>query len=357
MKESTHATIGNNGFILLATLWMLAMLSIAASFFALWTERAVNIAQSRQANIQGEIDMMSTEANILYLLSSQRFTIAGLTIPDADAQIDKEKTSDPEEEVTILPVGKEIALDDSPYFGHGKAFFAIQDEGGLLNINISAEFTISRFLGLLGVDAKWHESLTAKLKDYIDMDNLHRINGAESYHYKKRGLPRNNYLYHQMELQQVLDWKEQSTLWENHKLKQLTQLWLPVRPNVNTAPALVLQAAYQMNAESAARIIAVRKTQPFYTSKMVREATGEPLNVDPFEENYFPSAILRITLWHDRGQRMRQVFVQLTPSANKRKPWQVEFRLEFDLLPIYRKKPYHHVQTPLFNSTLSAKTE
>ncbi len=354
MKESTHATIGKNGFILLATLWMLAMLSIAASFFALWTERAVNIAQSRQANIQGEIDMISTEANIIYILSSQRFTIAGLTIPE---DLEHRKIYDPDEEVTILPVGKEIALDDRPYFGHGKAFFAIQDEGGLLNINIETEVTISRFLGLLGVDANLHGSLTAKLKDYIDMDDLHRINGAESYHYKKRGLPRNNYLYHQMELQQVLDWKEQSTLWKNHKLKQLTQLWLPVRPNVNTAPALVLQAAYQMSAESAARIIAARKIQPFYTSRMVREAMGEPLNVDPFEENYFPSTILRLTLWHEKAQRMRQVFVQLTPSADKKKPWQVEFRLEFDLLPIYRKKPYYHVQTPLFNSTLSAKAE
>jgi len=360
IQESKHAMIGNKkGFILVATLWILAMLSIAASFFALWTQRAVTIAQDRQADIQGEIDMLSTQANVIYLLTTQGFTIGGLTVPLPPQPIDKyNKNKNYDEEPTILPVGNEIAMDDRPYFGHGKALFALQDEGGLINIHFETDYTLSRFLGLLGVEPKWQQPLIAKLKDYVDLDDLHRINGAESYHYKQRDLPppTNRYLYHQMETQKILDWKEQSTLWKNHQLRQLTHLWIAARPNVNTAPSLVLQAAYNISAEAAQRIIKMRETQPFYYSSAVSQIAGEPVDIDSFEANWL-SADPRITLWYDGAQRMRQVYIRSTPNAIDRKPWQVEFDLEFELLPIYTKKIPHHVQTTIFESTLSAKTQ
>jgi len=355
--ELKPATIGNQkGFILVATLWTLAMLSIAASFFALWTQRAVDIAQTRQMDIQGEIDILGTEANMVYFLTTQRFTIAGLTLPNLFLNNTKINNDD---EVTILPIGNEIALDDRPYFGHGKAFFAIQDEGGLININFESKHTLGRLLGLLGVNINLHDPLIAKLKDYSDLDDSYRINGAESYHYKKRNLPppTNRYLYHQMEIQRIIGWKEQSTLWENHQLKQLTHLWLAARPNLNTAPSLVLQAAYNINASSAKSIIEMRKIQPFYTSSMAHQITGEPLDLEPEEENIFPSSFLRLTLWYAGAQRMRQVYIQLKPNAEGRKPWQVEYRLEFELLPIYTEKLPDHAKTTLFNSTLSTKKQ
>jgi len=358
IPESKPAKIFNQkGFILVATLWILAMLSIAASFFALWTQRTVNIAQTRQMDIQGEIDLLGTQANIVYLLTTQRFTIGGLTLPDVS--LDKAQEEMDYDDISILPIGNEIALDDRPYFGHGKAFFAIQDEGGLININLETRHTLGRLLGLLGVEANLHEPLIAKLKDYIDMDDLHRINGAESYHYERRNLPppTNRYLFHQMEIQRILDWGEQSTLWENHQLKQLTHLWLAVRPNINTAPSLVLQAAYNISEKSAESIIKMRETQPFYSPGMTFNVTGEPLDLDPDEENISPSSFLRLTLWYAGAQRMRQVYMRLMHNVEDRKPWQVEYRLEFELLPVYTEKLPHHAKTTLFNSTLSTKKQ
>lgn len=350
--------IGNKkGFILVATLWILAMLSIAASFFALWTQRAVTIAQDRQADIQGKIDMQSTQANIIYLLTTRRFTIAGITLPSQSKIIDK-NNKNYEEEYTILPVGNEIAMDDRSYFGHGKALFALQDEGGLINIHFETEDTLARLLGLLGVEPKWQQPLIAKLKDYVDLDDLHRINGAESYHYKQRNLPppTNRYLFHQTELQRILDWKEQSVLWKNHQLRQLTHLWIAARPNVNTAPSLVLQAAYNISAEAARRIIKMRETQPFYYTSRVSQIAGEPLDIDSLDVNWIAGAP-RITLWYDGAQRMRQIYIRLTPNAVNRKPWQIEFDLEFKLLPTYTKKTPHHVQTTIFKPALSTKAQ
>ncbi|OQY55863.1 MAG: hypothetical protein DRR08_13485 [Candidatus Parabeggiatoa sp. nov. 2] len=337
-----------HGFVLVTTLWVLAMLTLAASFFALWTQRTLTIAQTRQADIQGEIDMLSTQANVIYLLTTQPFTLGGLTVPDAPDTIDKSKSY----EDSILPVGTEIAVDDRSYFGHGKAFFALQDEGGLININIETEQTLGRLLGLLGVEAKLRAPLIAKLKDYIDLDDLHRANGAESYHYEQRNLPppTNRYLKHQMETKRVLDWAEQTTLWENHQLRQLTHLYLAARSNINTAPSLVLQAAYNLSANNAERIIKMRERMPFYTLKGVFQVTGIQLDVDPLEENFFPSEYSRLTLWYAGARRMRQVHIELTPNAEKIKPWQIESSLEFELLPIYADKFPHHVQTTLFIS-------
>jgi len=334
------------------------MLSVAASFFALWTQRTITIAQTRQANIQGEIDMLSTQANIVYLLTTQRFTLGGLTVPDTSKNITPKKNDD-DDDVSIFALGTEIALDDRPYFGHGKAVFALQDEGGLININLETKQTLSRLLGLLGVEAKLRAPLIAKLKDYIDLDDLHRVNGAESYHYKQHHLPppTNRYLIHQMETKRVLGWAKQTQLWKNHQFRQVTHLLLAARPNINTAPSLVLQAAYNLSADNAERIIKTRESMPFYGFTKIFQVTSVYLNIDPLEENFFPSSFLRLTLWHTSARRMRQIHIQLMPNAENRKPWQIESNLEFELLPTYTEKFPHHAQTTLFTPTLPTKTQ
>ncbi len=347
------------GFVLVTTLWVLAMLTLAASFFSLWTQRTLTIAQSRLADIQGEIDMQSTQADLIYLLMTQPFTFGGVTLPDeSDTSVSSKKNAPNISDETLVAMGTEIALDDRPYFGQGKAFFALQDEGGLININIETEPTLVRLLGLLGVEDKLAVPLIAKLKDYIDLDDLHRINGAESYHYDQRDLPSpsNRYLIHQMETARVLDWAEQAGLWKNHQLMQLTHLYLAARPNINTAPSLVLQAAYRLSADDAQRIIKMREKLPFYTLKGIFQATGVYLNIDPLEENFFPSEYLRLTLWYTGARRMRQIHIQLMPNVEHRAPWQIESSLEFELLPIYTERTADHAETTLFTPTLSAKT-
>ncbi len=346
------------GFVLVAALWLLAILTIAASFFALWTQNVVTIIQSRQNDIQGEIDILSTKANLMYLLSTQRFTIAGLTIPDALPDfIASDNIWD--NEPTVLPVGKEIRLDDTVYHGYGNAFFALQDEGGLINLNLANNPVLSRLLEELGIQYKLHAGLIDKLKDYLDRDDLHRINGAEAYHYEKQGLPppTNRYLYYQTEVQNILDWSKHEVLWQNQQFKQLTHIWLAARPNINTAPELVLRAAYNITAESAKRIIQVRKTSPFHILRNVIELIQEPLDLDPEEFNFFPSHFFRLTLWYKGAKRMQQHYIMLTLLAAKTRPWETQYRMEFKLLPLYSKTTPDYVQTAIFETALFSETQ
>lgn len=365
----------DEGFILVTTIWVLALLTIAASFFALWTQRTVSLAQASQADLQGEIDMYNTQTHVLYLMATQRFNIAGLTIPTTESLEDKLTKEDkgiviidnskmphpafsmlpPDDgSVSILPVGGEIALDDRVYLGDGNVLFAIQDKGGLLNINLETH-RVARLLGVLGVEPILQDALVAKLQDYIDADDLHRLNGAEKYHYTERGLPppRNRYLLVPLEVRRVLDWAEQATLWENDKLGQLVRFQSSARPDFNTAPVLVLQAAYNLTAEGAERIVKRRQIAPFYRFTTLTEVAGSVPDVSEEEVNYFPSTRMRLTLWRQGSQRIRQVHLHLTPYADGKKPWQIQYTLEHELFSKYAQAVPISTQADIFNSTLS----
>ena len=349
--------INQKAFVLVTTLWVLAILTIAASFFALWTQHALNLAQTMQDDLQGEIDMSSTQATVIYLLTTQRFTIGGLILPIED----EEKAQEIEAKLkdSILAVGGEMAVDDRVYFGYGKALFALQDEAGLLGINFVSRTVMNRLIGLLGVEQEARNPLIAKFYDYIDADKLHRLNGAEAAHYEKRDLspPSNHFLITPQESHRVLDWAEQTKLWESNQLGQLTNVVLPGLPNFNTAPAMVLQAVFNMDAESAERLIKVRQSLPFYSTKAIDQLGGIGFSLDQFDTNFFSSYYLRLTLWYQGSQRMRQIHFKLTERGDKKKPWQIEYSLELELLPKYKEAYPSYVQTAILNSTLSAKTQ
>ncbi|MDM8569012.1 type II secretion system protein GspK [Thiotrichales bacterium HSG1] len=348
----------NEGFVLVATLWILAALTVAAGFFALWTEKSVAIVQEMQADTQGEIDMYSTQTAITYLLITQGFNVGGLRVPKVNDGVEKgEITIDEVSSDSILPVGGEIRLDDRPYFGYGKAFFALQDKRGLIGINFATKSIISRLLGVLGVEPELHGPLAAKLQDYIDPDDLHRINGAEDSHYKSRNLPPpiNRYLITSMECKNILDWSEQETLWKNNAFGQLTNTIFATYPNFNTAPALVLQAFYNLTTEQAQRIVNTRKTSPVISVGQLNQISGTLVDVEPDELMIFPSTNLRLTVWYEGSKRMRQVHINLPMGLNNKKPWQIDYFLDIPLLPIYTEIPSTHAQTTFFDPTLPTK--
>ncbi len=352
------------GFILVTTVWMLAILTIAAGFFALWTQRALDIAQSLQEDVQGEIDMYNTKSTICYLFSTQRMTIGGLTVPLPKTEKETKSLSKKMVEQVLTDYyndpakGTEIVLDDRPYFGQGKAFFAMQDVGGLLNLNVAPGEMISRLLGTLGVAEDLRDPLLAKLQDYMDLDDLHRLNGAESYHYRQAHLPppTNHYLTNPLESIRILEWDKQPGLWENNALVQLTQTLVSLHPNFNTAPAKVLQAAYNMDAEHTEKFIKLRQTTPFYDLDLISQVAEVNIDMDPFDANYYPADVLRLTLWYQDWHQMRQFFLRSDPKGNTSKPWVIEYSFESKLLPSYTETLPRHAQTTLFHSALSSET-
>lgn len=351
------------GFILVTTLWILTALTVAIGFFSLWAQRAVELTQFLQIDRQGQIDAQSTQATLIFLLATQQLTVAGLTTPSREPlaaespSLPDEKPEEEGDKLPILPQGNEIALDDRVYYGLGSARFALQDQKGLINLNFSRKLFI-RLLGLLGVAGEEREGLLAKLDDYIDPDDLHRLNGAESYHYKQLGLPppSNHLLRTPWEIKHVLGWQQQVSLWENNRWGQLTTVaGYTGAPNFNTAPALVLQSFAGVDAESAARIIQTRQIQPFYTEEILYQTIGVNLGLDPLELNFFPAESIRLTLWQAGATRMRQIHLQLTPFADQKSPWQIEYTIELPFNALYAQTPSDAPGT-LFAAPLPSET-
>ncbi|MCP4702608.1 MAG: general secretion pathway protein GspK [Gammaproteobacteria bacterium] len=371
-----------HGFVLAATLWILAIITIAAGFFSLWAYRAAVLANDMQADLQGEIDIQSTRATVLYLLSTQRYTYAGLTVPLArsskagteggfgrledglgeealEAALEEAfqeleaapKQMDSLDGPSLLPVGGEIGLDDRVYYGYGSARFALQDEKGLFNVNFLVKQWAVRLLGILGIDAELHGPLLAKHADYIDIDDLHRINGAESYHYQAQDLPppTNRLLRTPLENLRILGWAEQSSLWDTGLWRQLTtSTAMGGLPNFNFAPPLILQSFGITDAEGMERIIQARRNRTPYFNKLMNRALVN-LGISLDEGIPLPSVFLRLTLWHSGTQRMRQIHIHMTPLAHKQKPWEIEYTLEQALYPAYKIAPLR-AQTSLFAS-------
>ncbi|MEK7991511.1 MAG: helix-hairpin-helix domain-containing protein [Thiotrichaceae bacterium] len=326
-------------FILVTTLWMLAILTIAASFFAVWTQRAIDLAQDLQTDLQGEIDAYNTQAQLLYLFSTRRLTMAGL-----NPQISQIQLSFDSIDITpALPVGGEIALDDSVYQGIGLARFSIQDKAGLFSLHrLSLGYSQGskrkgmKLLGVLGVPAELRETLVARLLDYVDTDSSYRLNGAEASHYKQAGLPppANRLLLNPMECRAILGWTEQEGLWNNGVWGQITTTATAGFLNFNTAPASVLQSLDGIDALIANRVVARRKEFGAFTNyEQFQRVVGVEVGGDTFTAGYrvYPSKFFRISTWHESSQRMRQQHIELTAILDKAKPWAVNYSADLAL--------------------------
>jgi general secretion pathway protein K len=68
----------------------------------------------------------------------------------------------------------------------GNGIFRVRliDEGGKINLNRVDEATLRNILTNLGVDEPRRSVLVDSILDWIDSDNLHRVNGAESDYYQ-----------------------------------------------------------------------------------------------------------------------------------------------------------------------------
>lgn len=349
-------------FILVSTLWILTIMTIAASFFAVWTQRAIEQATRLQADIQADIDQHSNLSTLLYIFATQRMTYAGVTTPHPERIREiGPKEYDPlsGNGLSLAPRGDEIAFDDRIYHGLGETYFAIQDKAGLTGINNQdVVLYTERLLQQLGVPDGQRAPLLAKLQDYIDVDDLYRLNGAEAEQYEEQGKtpPSNRPLRTPAEVYKILDWDQQPPLWDNYDLGQYSSVVSGGLPNFNTAPALVLQTVDGIDANSAQRLIQFRQTYPIDNIERISQALGFPISLDVFSTVFMASDDLRLTFWHKNSQRMRQVHIELTPFKEKQKPWKIHYALDLPLHSTYQNQDVLYAKTHLFPTTLPTDT-
>lgn len=314
--------------MLLIVLMLLVVLSMLAAATATTSARAIAMAQADENRFNSALDMNDTREIVFFMLSTQRVTVAGLTVDPADtlANVKQLDNLDPDG-FRALPVGNEIHLDSTPYHGRGNADFALQDDRGLLSVNWAPTITRYAMFRSLKVPGDQWGGLDAKLLDYQDADDLVRLNGAEKPAYLKAGLPppTNRTLTTPLELRRVLGWRDMLSGMDDTQLLSTFTLVRNVTMNINSAPLNVLELLPGLTPENAKRMVAMRSAVPFTSTDQVRQTFGIFGLEDGLTLFARPSG--NLILWDRHSGARHLLHWTMTPFATDGPPWRIDYEL------------------------------
>jgi len=325
---------GARGFVLVLVLVALTLISMLAAAVAVSSSRAVAEAQAEADDFRAEVDAIGTRDTLMYLLSTQRQTVGGLTVDrrvglsagqaTASAKGGTDEFGAP---MSRLPLGNEIRLDSTPYFGRGDVRFALQDDAGLFSVNWSPQVFRPGLFRMLGVQGdKWNALEAARL-DYQDPDSLYRLGGAEAPQYRERDLPppANRTLSTPLEIRRILGWDKPLSKLDDEALMQLLATSRSVEINVNTATAESLQVLPGVDRALAERIVALRANMPYVLTWQFIRDFGLPMDeMQPIGLSAVGYGTL--ALWHNAGPK-RVLHWTLTPIDAGGRPWRFDYEI------------------------------
>lgn len=317
------------GFVLVMVLALLVVLTILATAVATSASRAVAAAQADLDRFEGELDMLGTRETLLFMLATQRLTIAGMTVNESDAQV-RSTTADMDDPdgLSGMPVGNEIHLDATPYQGLGNADFALQDDRGLLSVNWTAPVFRQGFFESRDVAADQWDALEAKRLDYQDEDELHRLNGAEVSHYNELDLPppTNRTLSTPLELRRILQWNQMLEGMDDADMLGMFTMTRGADINLNTAPVSVLQLIPGVSKETAERMVALRRTIPFTSTLKAQIDFALPAT---FEDGLalFAKPSGNLILWDRHAGAKHLSHWTMTPYEVDGPPWRIDYEV------------------------------
>lgn len=323
-----HRQSDQGGFVLVIVLAVLVVLALLAAATATSAERAIQAAQADQDRFQSELSMAGTRDTLIFLLATQRQTVAGLTVNETDASATAAMTLDDPDGFTALPVGNEIRLDSTPYQGLQGTRFSLQDDRGLISLNWAPSALRFSFYQALGVPQDQWAGLDAKRLDYQDADDLYRLNGAEKDEYARAGLapPTNRTLETPLEFRRILGWNTMLEQLDDAALLTRLTMTRGADMNINTAPVEVLQLLPGVSPETAERMVELRGTTPFLSTWQARQT----FNISGALEDglaLFAKPSGNLILWDQHAGSRRLLHWTLTPYEVGGPPWRIDYEV------------------------------
>lgn len=349
LKRST-VPAHEQGFILAAVLWGVAIIFIVAGIFHHYVQEKIKIGIQAKEHLQQQLDLHSTEQTLLYALSSSRITRAGMTFTrqQISEYIDVE-----EGVVNTNPLGDEMLLDGTNYRGLGSSAFYVQDLMGLVALSAPDSHDLERLMANQEPNVQVWQQLLAALQDYIDANDTLRLSGAEKYEYARVGLPAptNDFLRSEIELSRVYGWHE----WLGAHPQFKWQDWLSVRRyssiNPNSMPKSLLIAYFDLSEDVAEQLVRERHKNPFMNLDDFFLRTGISAGLTEENARFFFGNEFQISLWGSGGGQAEMISLQLTPSGPYG-PWQINYKYRTPITSKRDHEPLALQQTRLFGHTL-----
>ena len=311
------------GFILVATLWVLAALAVLAAYIDGVVATDIERAVMAKRSLQSELDRRNTEATLIYRLVTGRMNHRGLILEEEQ----RFSNSLPDGEDLPDHGDGELWVTEEVYAGLGGARFSIQDEGGLASVYAPSSPPFAALLEHVGVAASDIERIVARVEDYIDTDSDLTLNGAEHYDYRQRGMPPplNWIMASPLELRKVLGVDELITPTQWRRLRPLLTMQPAFGYNFNTMPPELLAAVLGLDERAIRSVLEEREKGPLMRLTRIAMLSGKHLDIDSMELRVFPSRFLRISIWHGGGASRILAGVRLTPFGDSA-PWRKDYR-------------------------------
>lgn len=304
MKTSLSQSKAQGGFVLALTILILAAVLATATAFAVRLRMAQEAAERNKAYVEAQLAFESTQADLTVRLAALPRTVEGI-----GGGIENR----------LIPDGR--------HYRTGEFFTAqLQDSRGLINLNGGVPtLWQNRLLQTFGIGELEGEALLDVLKDYIDPDNLRRINGAEADDYQALGLPspRNDILVSPKEIRGMPRWRNWPTLWENGFLDHVTT-GTQGSINPNTASWQVLASVPRITPEAAKALVEIRKTGHLLSLVDLIGAGAEQNNYLNLNVALIPSPTTLVTHWSTHLGWGRRYSITITPFSEYG-PWRVDY--------------------------------
>lgn len=220
-----------------------------------------------------------------------------------------------------------IGLDGRAYDAGAGRTVALQDEAGLANLDNLTQAALPSLFAVLGVAPDQSAAMVDRFSDYLDADDLKRVEGAEADDYLRAGLPPppNAPLRSKEQALGIMGWKGvvPSRAWLDNR-DALTADPSSIGMNVNTAPAAALKVLFGFSDAQAAAAIARRAAAPFSGLGDLGRAAGVALVGDAERVYTFPNGRFAVKISDASAGWVFRSRILLSPDDAERPFWIVE---------------------------------
>lgn len=165
-----------SGYALIMVLWVLVLLTISAMTFNMSTRLSTAMVRNfKEETIANYLAVAGYNMTLNALMTDKDISV---DFVDEKGRFYLDKESEPLQENLQMP--------------EGEVRVKVEDEESKININYASENLLRLVFQGTGIDKDRENELIDSLRDWIDPDDAHRLNGAEDEYYEPLGYSTKN---------------------------------------------------------------------------------------------------------------------------------------------------------------------
>jgi general secretion pathway protein K len=265
VKETKRTINTEDGVALLIVLWVITLLMVLVMSFSLLTRTEANSTVFFRDGVQKKLFAEAAQERAIMEIN-HRQTYKNQTV--------------------VLEGNEVVRIDGRAYngsIGTGRYVFRLFNESGKINLNTMSNrsgLILNNLLVNLGVAKETADTIVDSILDWIDTDDLRRLNGAESDYYQSLPNPykAKNGRIDTLEELLLIKGMSPDILFDTKERKGLINfvtIYSSTRSvNINTAPREVLMALPGMAEDVVNRIVELRESAEFKSVQEIQSIPG-----------------------------------------------------------------------------------